>query len=664
MNTNRLVRLARLAAPLLLLVTLSANAQEASQTSDRERPPEESAALGYTAAISLPLGFYVEDVTPSHSFSTPVAVAFAPDSRIFVAEKRGRVYIIEGGVKLSTPFINLESEVLDHWDRGLLGIALDPDFATNEHVYLLYTYDRDGTGDYQRQDVAARVTRYTASSGNPNVADLTSRLVLIGNTFAEAIPSCYYSHTIGTLQFGSDGSLLVGAGDGADFTTMDPGGLHPDCFGAGKFPAVEDVGAFRAQYLNSLAGKILRIDPATGLGLPSNPFYTGTASDNQSRVWALGLRNPFRFSALRNGSTDPTDGDPGALFIGDVGWNTWEDLHVSKSGGENFGWPCYEGPNTNAQYQAATPAHSSCAGVSSQAAPPYFWHHTNSALSSPPGLTARAVAVGDFYPGSKYPAAHRNRLYYADYIRQWIATAAIDASDDVFDHQEFASDAGNVADLRYDSISDYLYWVDLGSGEVMRLRHVDETVLAVELSSIHATVRDNRVTLEWTTAGDSATTGFSIEHRLSSQSDYSEIGFVAERSTASEPVAYRYETRALDPGSHVFRLRQTDPDGTHTYSRDVEVEVGVGEGFRIDAAWPNPFSARTKLRFAVSHPQRVEAALYDALGRRRAVLFDENVRADEMRSISIEGSDLESGTYVIRLSGERFSAERFVVRLK
>ncbi|NNE34905.1 MAG: hypothetical protein HKN13_06700, partial [Rhodothermales bacterium] len=642
MTTTRLLRLVRIAAPLLVLAILStAQAQEVSQTSDRDQPPEVSTANGYTAAISLPLGFYVEDVTPSHSFSTPVAIAFAPDGRIFVAEKRGRVYIIEAGVKLSTPFINLESEVLDHWDRGLLGIVLDPNFASNEHVYLLYSYDRDGSGDYQRQDVAARVTRYTASSGNQNVADLTSRSVLVGNTFAEAIPSCYYSHTIGTLQFGSDGSLLVGAGDGADFTTMDPGGLHPNCFGAGKFPAIEDVGAFRAQYLGSLAGKILRIDPATGLGLPSNPFYTGTASDNQSRVWALGLRNPFRFSALRNGSANPADGDPGALFIGDVGWGTWEDLHVSKSGGENFGWPCYEGPNTHSQYQAATPAHSSCAGVSSQSAPPYYWHHTNTALSSPQGLTARAIAVGDYYPGSKYPVEYRNRLYYADYIRQWIASATIDASDDVSDHQEFASDAGNVADIRYDPVSDYLYWVDLGSGEVMRLRHVDETVLAVELSSIHATVRDTRVTLEWTTTGEGATSGFAVEYRRSSQPDYVEIGFVAAHGTSSEPATYRFETRALDPGSHVFRLRQTDPDGTHAYSRDVEVHVGAVDGFRIDSAYPNPFSAQTKLRFAVAHPQRVEAALYDALGRRRAVLFDENVEADEMRSISIDGSDLE-----------------------
>ncbi len=655
----------RLAATFICLLTISsAQAQQTSQESDRDKPPEESTSVGYTAAISLPLGFYVEDVTPSHSFSTPVAVAFAPDGRIFVAEKRGHVYIIEGGVKLTTPFINLEAEVLDHWDRGLLGIALDPDFATNEHVYLLYTYDRDGSGDYQRQDVAARVTRYTASSGSPNVADLASRLVLIGNTFAEAIPSCYYSHTIGTLQFGSDGSLLVGAGDGADFTTMDPGGLHPNCFGVGKFPAAEDVGAFRAQYLGSLAGKILRIDPATGLGFPSNPFYTGTASDNQSRVWALGLRNPFRFSARRNGSTNVVDGDPGALYIGDVGWNTWEDLQVSKAGGENFGWPCYEGPNTNSQYQAATPAHSSCAGVSSQAAPPYYWHHTNTALSSPPGLTARAVAVGDFYPGSKYPVAYRNRLYYADYIRQWIATAAIDASDDVFDHQEFASDAGNVADIRYDSVSDYLYWVDLGSGEVMRLRHVDETVLAVELSSIQATTRDNKVRLEWTTTAEGTSSGFAVEHRPPSQTNYFEIGFVASSNVANDAATYRYETHVLDPGLHTFRLRQTDGDGTSMYSRDVEIHVGVGEDFRIDAAYPNPFSTGTKLRFAVSETQRVEVALYDPLGRRRALLFDELVQADEIRSISVDGTDLESGTYVVRLSGETQSSERFIVRVK
>lgn len=98
------------------------------------------------------------------------------------------------------------------------------------------------------------------------------------------------------MQFGHDGTLLVSAGDGAHFDTADPGGLDSDCFGPGLFGPDEDIGAFRSQYLDSLAGKILRIDPATGLGLPSNTHWTGNGADNPSRVWANGVRNPFRCS--------------------------------------------------------------------------------------------------------------------------------------------------------------------------------------------------------------------------------------------------------------------------------------------------------------------------------------------------------------------------------
>ncbi len=457
--------------------------EEASPT---DPPFVDAAALhpsGLSQAISLPSGFFVEEIAPGNSFATPVAVAFAPDGRIFVVEKRGRVYVVDNGVKLSTPFINLESEVLNHWDRGLLGFALDPDFATTGHVYLLYTVDRDGSGDYTRQDVSARLTRYTVDAGNPNVVDTSTRHVLIGETFSDGIPSCYYSHTIGTLQFGSDGTLMVGAGDGAHFGQVDAGGLQPTCFGAGLFPPSEDVGAFRSQYLGSLAGKMLRIDPATGLGLPSNPFWTGNADDNQSKVWVRGLRNPYRYTLRRDGSTDPTAGDPGTLFIGDVGWGVWEDLHVAASGGENFGWPCYEGPNQHSAYQNATPAHSDCSVLSGHDAPVYYWHHSNANLSLPTGLMANAIVVGDIYTGFRYPQSYNDRIFYSDYTRGWIASSAVSTGNSLSDHQVFATGAGAVVDVRFDPVSSYVYYVDVAAGQVWRLRHDNENAPPVAIAS-------------------------------------------------------------------------------------------------------------------------------------------------------------------------------------
>ena len=466
-----------------LCLALSAAAQVVEQPLEiRHVLPDEAAPsdppyqVAQSVAATLPPGFFTEQIAPGNSFSSPVAVTFAPDGRLFVVEKRGRVYVVDNGTKLTTPFLNIESEVLNHWDRGLLGFELDPDFENNGYVYALYTYDRDGSGDYARVDVASRLTRFTVDSQNPDVVDPGSRTVLIGEDFPSAIPSCYYSHAIGTLQFGSDGSLMVGAGDGASFNVVDPGGLHPDCFGVGRFPASEDIGAFRSQYLESLAGKILRVDPATGEGLPSNPYYTGDPDDNQSRVWVSGLRNPFRFFMRKDGSSDPADGEPGTLFVGDVGWNTWEDVEVAHEGGENFGWPCYEGFNQHSGYQDADPAHSDCDGLSSQDAPVYSFRHgdNNGGQSTPPGLPANAIVVGDIYTGYRYPAEYIDRIFYADYSRGWISSSSVSAANALSDFDQFASGAGAVVDIRFDEVSSYLYFVDVSGGQVYRIRHNDE----------------------------------------------------------------------------------------------------------------------------------------------------------------------------------------------
>ncbi len=207
-------------------------------------------------------------------------------------------------------------------------------------------------GENSRLDAFARVTRYTASADGER-AILDTRRVLIGATWAAGIPAWHHSHSIGTIQFGLDGSLLVGAGDAGQFNGTDAGGQYDECFGEGpqgqeRFLVSEDIGAFRSQRLQSLSGKILRVAPETGLGLPDNPFWTGDANDNASRVWALGFRNPFRFTV------GPGPG-PGLLYTADVGYATWEEFSVVRRG-DNHGWPCFEDPDPQPDYQAETPA--------------------------------------------------------------------------------------------------------------------------------------------------------------------------------------------------------------------------------------------------------------------------------------------------------------------
>lgn len=430
-------------------------------------------------AQSLPTGFYVENAASGATFDVPVAMAFAPDGRIFVAEKSGVVYIIQNGVKLPTPFIDLSWDVLDHHDRGLLGMVVDPNFTSTGYIYFLYTFDWNGSGDNQRYDVPGRLVRYKTSTADPNLADLNSRLVLIGDTYATGIPACYFSHAPGALRIGTDGTLLIAAGDGANYDQVDPGGLYPACFGSGKFPAIEDIGAYRAQWIGSMSGKILRVDRATGLGLPSNPYYTGNAADVQSKVWAYGLRNPYRFGVRPNGSTNPAAGDPGSLYIGDVGWNTYEEVNVSRiGGGENFGWPCREGPSANSQYQnGPQPAHHGCSTIGTPANPGTithpitYWHHSNGNLSFPTGVTGATSIGGAFYVGTKYPPQYQGVYFYGDYTSQFIKALVVDGADNYVSQSNFGSSMGGIVDIGYNPNDQYLYYINIFNGTLNRIRN-------------------------------------------------------------------------------------------------------------------------------------------------------------------------------------------------
>jgi len=471
----------------LALATVSVSVSAQTFSLETASVASASPARSASQAATFPTGFYVEDAV-GDDFVLAVNVAFAPGGRMFVVEKRGLVWVVENGVRQPDPFIDISREVLNQQDRGLLGIAIDPDFETNRYVYLSYTVDHNETADRRRHDAYNRVTRYAGRADNPNIADPASRTILIGQTFSTGIPSCHRSHSIGTLQFGSDGTLLVGAGDGASFSTMDDGGLYAECFGPGKLDASEDIGSFRSQRIESLAGKILRIDPATGLGLPSNPFYTGNSNDTASKVWALGFRNPFRFTVQPGGSTDPVDGDPGVIYLGDVGWKVWEEMNVVRKG-ENHGWPCREGARPNTDYQNnGQPATNGCGttptGVITD--PSYEWHHSNSSLSTPSGRRARAILSGDFISGTRYPSFYRDAVFYGDYANGWIAAARVDGSGQLTQERLFSGDYGPSGALVFDPYSELLHIVSLSDGRIYRLRHVDEATNSVPVATASA----------------------------------------------------------------------------------------------------------------------------------------------------------------------------------
>lgn len=235
--------------------------------------------------------------------SRPVYVTSPPgDNRLFVVEQAGRIRIVSGGSVLSESFLDIRSKVTNLGgqgdERGLLGLAFHPQFATNGFIYVNYT---DLAGD-------TRIERYTRGAG-PNVADPASAHLILG------VDQPFGNHNGGQLLFGPDGMLYIPLGDG--------GGS----------------GGPNSQSLTTLLGKILRIDVDAGdpYAIPAGNPFAGQAGARQE-IWALGLRNPWRNSFDRGSDL---------LFVADVGQNREEEINAVNRGtpGVNYGWPVMEGSN-------------------------------------------------------------------------------------------------------------------------------------------------------------------------------------------------------------------------------------------------------------------------------------------------------------------------------
>ncbi|MEL7496276.1 MAG: PQQ-dependent sugar dehydrogenase [Planctomycetota bacterium] len=404
--------------------------------------------------------------------SNPTSLDWTPDgSTMYITLKRGEVRVVQNGVEQSSPFIDISDIVNGTRDRGLLDIAVHPDFENTPYVYLLFTYDPPEVNNYTglagpdgNGNRAGRLIRVTADASNGyRTAVAGSEVVLLGtnstwdnfngfvnstNDFNEPpaginadgtniqdfIASDSESHTIGGIEFGIDGNLFVSIGDGTSYNAMDPRTV-------------------RVQDIDNLSGKILRIDPITGEGVASNPFYNGDPDSNRSKVYQYGLRNPFRIAV---------DENTGQLYIGDVGWTRWEEINAGEAGA-NFGWPYYEGGNgvslqTN-RYRDLPEAQTFYASGQTATPAVYALNHSTSGIN--------AVILGDIYTGDAYPSTYQGDLFFNDLGQGIVRNVSFDANGDVVNVETFSTGAQIVVHIQQGPDGN-LYYIDLNDGKVGR----------------------------------------------------------------------------------------------------------------------------------------------------------------------------------------------------
>jgi glucose/arabinose dehydrogenase len=375
------------------------------------------------AGTSPALGGELTTVRVTYLLSSPIFVTSPPgDSRrLLVVERDGRIQLLKDGVKLSTPFLDIEPLVLSQGDgggreEGLLGLAFHPDYDANGWFFVYHT---DTNGDNV-------VARYSRDATYPDLADPGTRQQVI--FFPHPVRN---NHNGGMLAFGpQDGYLYIGTGDGG-------GGCDP-------YDNALDGG--------SLLGKLLRLDvDSLPYAIPlDNPFVGDAAVLDE--VWALGLRNPWRFSFDRGN---------GDLYTGDVGQNEWEEIDYAPGtspGGENYGWDAYEGshcPNPSC-------GTSNCSSVADHTSPLYEYAHT----------IGCSVTGGYVYRGCRIPDLH-GTYFFADYCYDTIYSfrvvdgAVTEFTDRTAELDPPGMTIANISSFGEDSRGE-IYVVDL-AGEVFKI---------------------------------------------------------------------------------------------------------------------------------------------------------------------------------------------------
>jgi glucose/arabinose dehydrogenase len=583
--------LALFAAVLLLATTAGAAKPKPSGAHSFLAETHSGAATLTTAAqasraATVPSGF--QESTVFSGLTQPTAVRFAPDGRVFVAEQSGLIKVFDS-LSDTTPtvFADLRGEVDNYWDRGLLGLALDPNFPATPYVYVLYTYDappgqtapvwNDACPNPPGPNtdgcvVTGHLSRLTASGDT-----MTGSEQVLLSGWCQQFPS----HSIGDLEFGPDGALYVSGGDGASFTNDDygqfgsasgsptvknPCGDPPAGIGGTQSPPTAEGGASRSISLHRVAGPtvlngtILRLDPATGAALPDNPL-AGSSDPIARRIVAEGLRNPFRFT-MRPGTND--------LWIGDVGENTWEEINrqpAPTSAVANFGWPCYEGAAAHGSYQAL--GLNICTNLynANTATPPYYAYNHGAHVAAGDGCATGSSSITGitFYRGGSYPSAYDGALFFADHARNciWVMFPGANGLPDAGNPTTFLSPGSGPVDLEIGPGGD-LFYAGYDTGTIQRIQYFSANQPPVAVATASPTSGAAPLDVAFDASGShDPDAGNTITYSW----DLDGNGVYGD-STSPTP-SHTYTT----PGAYSVRVRVTDSQGATTTSQPITISA-------------------------------------------------------------------------------------------
>jgi glucose/arabinose dehydrogenase/PKD repeat protein len=562
-------------------------------------------------AASLPGGFTT--TTVFSGLKSPTAVAFSPDGKVYVAEKSGIIKVFpSAGSNLGVVFTDLSTRVFDFWDRGLLGLTVDPRLGKGTgHDFIYALYAKDAPPGQQAPfwkdncpDPPGGLTDGCVVGGAlsriPVKPDGTAgaEQILIENQWCQQ----FTTHSIGHLQFGADGYLYVTAGDGAGYanadwgqfggsltgtpTPVNPCGDPPGGVGVANTSPTARGGALRSQSPRRplgeprlLSGALLRVNPDTGAGVPGNPLYSSAApSSNASRILAYGMRNPFRFT-MRPGTNE--------TWVADVGWGLWEEINRvttnTPTKAPNFGWPCLERTTRLSSYRDLDLCKELYADTVDPGTPPFYAYEHGELLAANDTCdtadNGAAITGLAFYTGSRYPAAYSNALFMADASRNciWVMEKGADGLPNPDSLRTFIDDSDNPypVQLTVDPISKDIFYVNIAFGTVNRISYTSSN----RAPSASATASPASGNAPLTVTLDGSASSDPDGDTLLYSWDIDGNGTFGDATGKTPTVTYS------SAGNYEARLLVTDPGGLTSYSKVVTITV-ASAGTPVVAAPP------------------------------------------------------------------------------